>query len=385
MKMLHPNGEDNNNVTKIPDGAVNSSVIMERRDEFDLVAPADADEDELWDCIIVDAPFLVGTQIAVRYLTSAAVTVTQLREAVSAAMQSPSVSTAQYPAWLSTNVPGTPAFIFDFTVLSSATLTPTIIGSPTALGGLVKSIRRTYLGSTIDFNAASLTNQGRVVAGQWSPDVTLAISPSTATPPVYSDVYLVQTPAITETEIVQTDELRVAHEAKCGLYFPNRPAATGAAFTSASEMRNLAVHQTGQAPDPVQDPQPFQNDLWLRGWLIGVSHWTGMYHTSSLRIKRNEGIELVASATSVYSPFSTPALANDIRAMQMVQEYSRREPHGYYADYNELGTLLQKILGGVGNAVQSLGLPILSPVGGALSRMANSNIGGRMARAIDAF
>jgi hypothetical protein len=110
-----------------------------------------------------------------------------------------------------------------------------------------------------------------------------------------------------------------------------------------------------------------------------------MYHTSSLRIKRNEGIELVASATSVYSPFSTPALANDIRAMQMVQEYSRREPHGYYADYNELGTLLQKILGGVGNAVQSLGLPILSPVGGALSRMANSNIGGRMARAIDAF
>lgn len=297
-------------------------------------------------------------------------------------MQNPSLPGAQYPAWEASAIG---PFMFEYSILSSATLTPTVIGSPTELGILVKSIRRTYLGSTFDLNAASLTNQGRVVAGQWSPDVTLATSPDLSTPPVYSDVYLVQAPAVSETDIVQSDELRVAHEAKCGLYFPNRPGSTGAAFTSASEMRNLAVYRPGVAPDPAQPVSPVQNDLWLRGWLIGVSHWTGMAGTSTIRIKRNEGIELVASAASVYSPFATPALPNDMRAMQVVQEFARREPHGYYADFNELGTMLQHVLTGVGDAVASLGLPVLSSVGQSVSDLANSQIGNRLARALDAF
>lgn len=387
LKILHPNGEGDEFITRFPDGCANTTIAMERRDEFKLEGPADAmTAQENWNLIVIENPYLFATQVAIRYSASQNPSTQDLELAVREALRRPRRVARQYPAWQSVTFGGLMA---DISVLGASALSTSYM---TEAGPAVdiKSIRRTYLGSTFDLDAADLYNQGRVVAGQWKPDVTLGVADVTdgATPPLITslNVYLMQTPAVVVSNIVSSDELVYQAEAKCGLYIPNRPAEMDVPMTACQEYRNVAARVPSEDPVPIYpttDVAPETYDIWLRGWLIGVSHWTDIDYRSSLRIKRKEGLEFISSPRGVFAPFADEALPADLRAQQMLQEFSRKEPHGYPADFNELGKVLQNIVGGIADAVSNLGIPVLSDIGKAVGGVARGKLGNGLAAALD--
>lgn len=381
LKILHPNGECDEYTTKFPDGCANTTIALERRDEFKISCPSGTVEGN-WNCIIMDIPFFVMTQIAIRWDAKVTPTDALLNLAAKSVMEAPGFKKAQYPAF----VPGRLTdFDFEYSILGASELTPRYRGSKAGVAVDIKQMRRTYMGVTIDLDANSLADQGRVVYGQWKPDVTLATAynNSVEPPPVVKNTYNLQTPAMTINNIVQSDELCYQAEAKHGLYAPIRTAEFDLPMTAAQEWRAIEVYYPGEDPGFVEPGDEELKDLWLRGWLIGTSHWSDLDHTASLRIKRKEGLELISAPAGVYAAFASMALPNDLRAMQIIQEFSRREPHGYPADYNELGTMLQKIIGGISGAVADLGLPVISDVAHTVHKTANGKIGQLLTNLLD--
>lgn len=389
LKVLHPNGEGDEYVTRFPDGCANTTIVMERRDEFKLEAPATALTGQRnWNCIVIENPFLLATSIALRWDSAQTPSVADLNAAMEEALTYPGRATRQWPAWETVEID---AFDLDISVLGATALTPNYLDTQSGPATDIKSVRRTYMGCTFDLDASDLYNQGRVVAGQWKPDVTLGLANVNdgGTPPVSIgsvNVYLMQTPAATINNIVQSDELVYQAEAKCGLYIPIRPAEMDIPMTACQEYRTMAPRVPSENPVPIFTAGQTiseTRDVWLRGWMIGVSYWSDIDYRASLRIKRKEGIEFISAPAGPFAPFADEALPADIRAQQMIQEFSRREPHAYPADFNELGKLLQNIVGGIADAVSSLGIPVLSDIGTTVGGLARGKVGSGLAGMLD--
>jgi hypothetical protein len=374
LKMLHPCMEHCDLVVKVPDGAVSTSVVMERRDEF--VLGNQTPSTTTWNCIVFTNPFLANTQFAIQWTGVTAPTELTLQLAF-ANMVEKGFALAVYPLWGSFSEAG---FAFFGTVMASATLAPVIIDdqSGVTFSGLVKNIRRTYLGSTTDFDAPSLSDQGRVLAGQWNPDVALETKElRMGTPPVLTDVldyYVIQAPAVTTSSLVQSDAFSREAQAKTGDYLPLRPCAPVFDLTSSTELRRVITNRAGTGDVPADGTE--QTDLFLRGWSIAVEIWYGMSVDSQLRIKRREGLELVPAPDSTYGPFATPALPDDVRAKQILEEFCRTQPHAYPADYNDLGQMIPNILGSIADVVGSLGLPLISPAANLIKKVLPTGNGG---------
>jgi hypothetical protein len=359
LKMLHPCMENCNAVVKIPDGAVSTSVVLERRDEYELSNQTTTADLLLWNLIVVTNPLLGATQVAIQWpATSAATEVDIWKAYTSALARNPPVV---YPAW---STAALPSATFYFSILGSTTLSPNIFSDQTglSLSGLVKNIRRTYLGSTSELDAPTLNNQGRVISGQWNPDVSL-VTKEIKTGDVLTDVfdyYVIQAPAMTSSSVVQSDEFSREAQALSGSYAPLRPCAPTFELTPSTEFRRVDVDYAG-AGDEIVDGTEY-SDLFLRGWSIQVELWLGISTQGNIRIKRREGLELVPAPDSDYGPFATPALPNDVRAKQILEEFCRTSPHSYPADYNDLGEMIPNILGGIADVIGGLGLPLISPV-----------------------
>jgi hypothetical protein len=182
------------------------------------------------------------------------------------------------------------------------------------------------------------------------------------------DIYAMQSPATSTSSIVSSDEFVRQAEAKSGAYLPLRPCAPQWDFSAVEETRAVAVVWPGHPVVPNSFELTGSVDLMLRGWSISTELFEGLDYRATLRIKRREGLEFVPAPLSLYSPFSTPALPEDLRAKQVLMEYCRTQPHAYPADYNELGTMLTDILDGVSSALGSLGIPIVSPFASAANR-----------------
>lgn len=382
LKILHPNGENDTYTTKFPDGSATTSILMERRDEYDLQSGLTIGD---WNCLVIDTPFLFMTQLAIRWPGTESPDVTDIQAAVVDALSLPGSDVRRYPAWESA-IHGTTDF--EITVLTSVSLVDTYIATEAGVQQQVKSLRRTYLGSTTTFDANSLTDAGRVVAGQWRPDVSLLnVTINGAVPPaaLTAAVYSIQAPASDTNSIVSTDELVYQGAAKLGLYMPNRLSEMDPSFTAASEYRTIAPFTPDNITPTLSANEPRRRDTWLRGWLIGCSLWTGMDHTTQLRIKRKEGIEIISAPTGSFAPFASPALPSDLRAQQMIQEFSRCEPHAFPEDYNSLGKMLKNIVGGVSSALANLGLPIISDVASSIQHVVNGDIGNTVAGALDSI
>jgi hypothetical protein len=365
LKILHPCMEEMNAVIKVPDGSLSTSISMERRDEFEVTSGLTIGS---WNCVVLGFPFLVARHIVLRW-SATTVTTEQLYNAVQFALDITGDATIMYPTFRAIGS-------IDVTMLGSATLTPAIQNSPvSSISSLVRSVRRSCLGTTTELNSSALTNEGRVVTGQWSPDISLSILPTSADPPLYYDTYRVEIPAILETEIVSSDQFCRQAEAKTGSYVPVRPISSGLDITPSQEWRLLSGIVAGATPATIETLTDHK-DLYLRGWCVTSEHWSGLNPLASLRIKVREDLEVVASPDSIYSPFSTSGLPDDTRARSIVQEFSRTQPHGYPSDFNDLGSMLGNIIGGVGDAVKGLGIPILSDIAGTVSDVAKGPIGG---------
>jgi hypothetical protein len=361
LKMLHPCMEHCDTVVKIPDGAVSTSVVMERRDEFELSNQTPSTT--TYEMLIMHTPFLVGSGIAIQWASTVSPTVEQINYVAKRLIAGPGNAGATYPVWEALS---TAPDIWG-TILASSTLSPAVAGDTDPngikLSALIKNIRRTFMGTTLELDASDLYNQGRIISGQWTPDVTLGTVATSAAgdlTDVY-DVYKFQLPAVSTSAIVQSDEFSRQAELKTGSYMPIRPCSPELNFTSSEEWRQIQVDYAG-ADSGTFGRDPTFNDLWLKGWCVGVEYLTNIDVRSQIRIKRREGLELVPSPPSTYSPFATPALPDDVRAKQVLLEFCRKQPHAYPADYNDLGEMIPNILGGLADVVSDLGLPLISPV-----------------------
>lgn len=233
--------------------------------------------------------------------------------------------------------------------------------------------RRTYAGMTIDFDANDLTNKGRVVSGQFSGDFTKtevdivkAVEgkiPGETVEAVISTqpMYVYDGFPNNETELTQMDPKVRQAEAKEGDYIPHRFWNPVFNLTASKDVGVMNITSPGLS-NPVANQELDNINLPLIGWGVHTSFWLDMHTTSSLRVKRREGLELNTSGGSPYSPFSTPAFSQDDRALSVFREYCRTQPHSFPANFNSLGGLLKDILGTVGNILGNLGIPVVSDI-----------------------
>lgn len=374
LRALHPCGEGLNLVPKVPDGALSDSVVMERRDEYVLSCPFDKlGAGETWDAVVISVPALRTPTLAMAWhgpveekdLYTVARTMIQN----SGAAVTP--ATGQYPAWVS--VSGVENV--SYTIMPCAALDK---GKEAKLGDVFLSLRRTYCGLTTDYDANSLTDKGRVISGQFVG--TLADTMGnvakkitvTGTEGVQADQKVIQDTfdlatytgvPLTEDGLTQMDLKVRQAEAKSGDYMPIR--FWEPVFTNASGADPSCADFVPQDKSVVGSDYDTALANWnypLKGWGFGMTFWRTMDKTTSLRLKRREGLEMNTSALSDFSPFSTPAYPADLRAQTVFREYCRQQPHSFDSSYNSLGGMLGDIVRGLGGVLGGLGIPIVSDI-----------------------
>lgn len=382
LKALHPNGEFNTMVPKIPDGAASDSVVLERRDEFVVDCPL-AEEIDTWTVVLLSFPFLRGHTLAIAYASNT-LTPAQLAAHLNEAFKHMGLDSD----WVTYDA-GVNKLYFKW--LNSAVLDP--VGKTEAgvnpFGNFFKTIRRVYCGYTIDFDCNTLTDKGRVTSGQFQSVVDIrALShlvTRTATVTggasgekvTVSDeetypAYSYAPPPLGTTEIVQQDLKNRQAEAKDGEYAPLRIWQPTVNFVPATAARPISIYDENFGTEDTNSAFGTEQTIWFDGWGTYVSVWSDIQRTSSLRIKRREGLELVAGYNSPYGPFNTPACSSDPIALDIMREFSRTEPHAYPADFNSHNTLQKGLFGTLGDVLGNLGLPIISDLGPLLGGVLDS-------------
>lgn len=374
IRALHPCGEGINIVPKIPDGALSDSVVFERRDEFDIRFPT-GDPFKVggtWSVMIISMPFVKTPLAAVAYTTDA--TPDQIKAGfLNIIANSGDASLPdnviydkeyQYPSWKidQTNIPNVA-----MTICSMANLDQGI--SADNMSDTFITIRRTYMGTTMDFDANDLTNKGRLVSGQIAADfakreLDIIDTASTANPkPVIATqtcLYLSDLP-YSETLLTQEDLKVRQAECKEGDYSPNRFWEPVFLNSASKDACVIQPGNPGGSDSRVNAPQQNLN-IPLLGWGFQISFWLGIQDTSSIRIKRREGLEMNTAPVSAYSPFSTPAYPRDDRAQMVYREFCREQKHSFPASFNSVGGMLKDIVSTISNVLQSLNLPLVSEV-----------------------
>jgi len=386
LKILHPCGEFDLSKVKIPDGAVSTSVSLERRDEYEISVPTTQGTATSWTCLVIHQPFLTHRDLVLRWPNNVTPTEAQLNDMITRInvaniydVVPGQVQGAIYPTFDQTsNLSGAPATspytVVEYSILTSATLTPALLADNNAATTLMKDLRRSALGYTTDLDASELYNQGRVISGQWTPSITLGTNASTIlvdAPGGQSqvdvvgssyDTYVYTIPAVTTSTIVSSDMFRRQAEAKYGSYMPIRLCTPTVDFTTTEEYRQIEPAYYVQSDPDSSTLQQHANDLWLRGWSVGVELWLNLDPHAELRMKVVEDLEVEPAPASTFSPFMSPGYPQDDRALAVVREFSRISPHAYDADFNRLNKLATNLLNGLAGVVSNLGIPLLSGI-----------------------
>jgi len=270
----------------------------------------------------------------------------------------------------------------EYSILTSSTLTPALLADDANYSSLFKDMRRSALGYTTDLDASDLYNQGRVVSGQWTPSISLGTNDQQAdvggTNVVINeyDTYEFVLPAITTSDIVSSDMFRRQAEAKYGSYMPIRLCTPKVDFSPSSELRQISAIQPGLSGALQDDTGQRQaNDIWLRGWAVGVELWLNLDPHAELRMKVVEDLELDPSPKSTFSPFMSPGYPSDDLALSVVREFSRLSPHAYDADFNRLNKMMTNLLNGLGDVLGNLGIPVLSGLAKPATNFLSSKFG----------
>lgn len=394
IRHLHPNGEGLCGGIKIPDGALSTSVGMERRDEFELTMPSSVTSDT-WTCIIFCFPLLYRHTIAYVPLPGSTSSPSDFQRHISAILTrvlfkstSTLYSQCQYPNWLSVvqwGDSGTAA-----TTLGMLTMLPSDIypnGGVTAGSAAAdfREIRRTFLGYTMELNAPALSDQGRIVAGQFAPDNVVqmidrnmmyieALAAATDKSLGEARVLCLETPPVSEQDIVQTDRLCYQGEAKEHIYLPmrcwtkERPPvplvrSSPPVFTNKGYLTENRPTSTTNVSHTFSNTNEYENnsgELAFSSFGTAVVRFIGISKSASIRIKRKEGLEGVAAGNTTVSAFQTEGLADDPRASAFVAEFSRTNPHGYLGRYNSMGDMFKNIFGRIGSVITNIShLPVI--------------------------
>jgi len=359
LKALHPCGETETSATRIPDGSYTSSCIMERRDEFVLNCP---EKDLNWTCAVYSLPFLYSSTLAIAWDSSSTPSDADLTTNVTdAILHSGSninrVYDYKWVKWPSDKklwYQWLPCQVFDHNLANEDKL---------IIKNQVQSLRRTAGGLTIEYDANTLTDSGRLVSAQYpSPlaqrNITVADGDKQSLLAWVMPAMLFGADAL-----VQADPKSRQCEAREGDYTPFRH--WEPVFNSATGADNLrvglasAINATDYIPDKVGTGN---NNVPLFGWGVACTLWMGMDATTKLRLKRRECLEFRTGPKSPYGPFVEQADSYDSRALAVYREYARLQPHSFPSSYNSSGKLLPAIIRILGGVLSNLGLPIISSV-----------------------
>lgn len=387
LKVLHPCGEYDLDAVKIPDGAVSTSVVLERRDEYEIRTSSVINDDPSWTCLVIHQPFLIHRDLVLRWPSRVTPTDMQLYNMI-AAINKENIydsdatppTAGVYPNFrFGSTLTGIPAAdpytVIEYSVLTSSTFTPALLQGRDVHSSLYKDVRRTAAGYTTDLDASELYNQGRVVSGQWTPSVTKGIvdqvgsaaSPTEGADPVSVVVNAFDTwdylaPAVSSSNIVSSDMFRRQAEAKYGSYMPIRLCSADVCFQSASSLRQINTLPPGGNAVTTVSAQYNADDIHLCGWSVGVELWLNLDPHAELRMKVVEDLELDPAPTSTFSPFMSPGYPRDDRALTVMREFARISPHAYDADFNRLNKMFTNLINGLGGVLSGLGIPVLSNV-----------------------
>lgn len=405
-RVLHPNTENENlGMPKIPDGAYSSSCVLERRGEWKMLYTKASSADtspwnsaETYSCVLISSPILKHSLAAISYVDSEP-SKEDFDEFFSKIQ--PNVDTEKYQAGtfisadsgkdvfvkiFSCNVWDNDGGIFD----GNTDLTDEQVE---IFQKYFKTCRRVAHGLTIDFDAPSLSDQGRVIACQVPADITKDVldfketitegdTAKTEVEVVTSSmtVYSCERPPMTVAEITGVDEKGHTGLAKDGVYIPSRYWDVGAKNFKGEDFYKLVL-KAGTEFKNVEDVSvKYSNagrNYMLPGWGYSIAHFTDMSVSASLRIKFREGLEFSPNNDSPYTPFSSPGFTNDYRAMEVVKEFNRISAHAYPADYNDKGGMVSSIISTIGNVLENLNIPVVSNIAGAVG-----NIGGGLLSSI---
>jgi hypothetical protein len=386
IRALHPCGEGINIVPKIPDGALTDSVVFERRDEFDIKMPTGAPfvVGGTWNVLIISMPFVKTPLAAIAYTSAATVdnmqTAWRLIVNKSGDAGEPGVAgydaSFYYPSWKNDQKSYPQVAV---TICNMANLDKGILAGD--MSSIFITIRRTYMGTTMDFDANDLTNKGRLVSGQIATDYSkrdmdiIKAGGTPGTDPVLQTqpcMFLSDIP-YTETNLTQQDSKVRQAECKEGDYAPNRFWEPVFLNSAAKEASIFTALDPGEADNLIPGLQHNVN-IPLYGWGFQLSFWLSIQDTSSIRVKRREGLEMNTSAASQYSPFSTPAYPRDDRAQMVYREFCREQVHSFPASYNSVGGMLKSIVSTISSVLQCLNLPAVSDIARTVTPYINSFI-----------
>lgn len=408
LRHLHPNGEGLVGGCKVPDGSFSASIALERRDEYQIGPPADATAGSSpWNLDILIFPLIYNRILLIRYMNLTALTNAYQNAVLYMAMdamssindQSTGFSTPVYPTFKTQAVAGV---TFEWSVARAdayGVIANANSLSPDAIKAMYRNVRRSFMGLTAELDAPALSDQGRIVAGQFGSDARLKMAlaqyatvaeTESPTPADVQNAELlhVELPPVIEEDVVQVDSLSYQGLAKDHVYMPMRtwkPTATPTDCDTAAPVlptvqnAGSGLHAALQWPTEVAYLVDAQ-EIYFAEYGTGIIKFLQLSSNASVRLKVREGIEGAAAANSIISPFDSPGLPVDPVAHEFVSEFCRTNPHAYLGKYNSRNQMMRGIFGSIGNTLGALAKPLpligdlVGPLLGGIGNMLDSAI-----------
>lgn len=145
----------------------------------------------------------------------------------------------------------------------------------------------------------------------------------------------------------------------------------GVDFNTVANQYGIATYGTDDAAAPVTSYFPIQP--WQNLRPVGVA-FTGLDPAVSITLRLKQRVEATVDPSSAFSQFSDRSPAEDSQALCLVTDISKTLPVMVPVTMNGFGDWWRKIMNtiaGIGKVAGSLGLPFVSPIGGAVGNLAD--------------
>lgn len=253
---------------------------------------------------------------------------------------------------------------------------------------LFRTWRLVGMSHTTELMSSITTNQGRVVAGQFSADVREGAAAENisaiierviarlAAAPTFGDLAAVRIPRadtqvttrqfwgtrmpkLTLDGIISGDHESQDWPAVDGAYMPLRMWREEHERISTDPLKAIGVD-----PDADNDGGVAGDQLWSGAAIVDPAYgwsycvFTGLSADATVKSKYVYHSEVTVDGESTWAPFQRGAPPRDALALDTVSLLSSSMPHVFVADENDLGSMIGDLAGTIGK----LGIPIVSDI-----------------------
>lgn len=265
--------------------------------------------------------------------------------------------------------------------------------------------RETYYGTTMEFTAAIISDEGELMCAQLKPDYVRvgnagasesyawemtgesAIVPTIATGADY-DQFLKRYETMSDWlsnlgELSQT----VTHAAREGVYIVHKIAEPTLLFKehnqAGADIQNRAANSLRASTTGYGQSSDFEMVRYCDPYDLnaGVVHYTGLNHNASFRVKVYTQLEMLATVGSPMQYYSHQSPAHDENALDLAQRVHSDMPDAYPSAYNAFGWL-KKAWNGIKNVGSKILKPLIPSLGAAAGNAIAPGAGGAIGGAL---